>query len=624
MTDLQQIYLWSPFCLILGIVTYFTLPFEPSIAILLSTFIVLSILSCIAFYFSKFIFYPISFLTLILLGCLLITCKACILNTNMISKKIFLYDVRAKVENINQYAKSTTLMLININHKYYKNLNNLRISTCKPLPTDLQIGDTIQTSVLLMPFKQNFLPNHYNEARSNFFFGNSAKGFAFRDIEIIHKNSAKSINNLRQSIEDRINLYYKNNNFINHGLISALLIGKKNLIPREIIENFRLSGTVHLLAISGLHLAIFSGWIFIFIKFLLTALFPKTFVQRDSQIIAAFFGIATGIIYLKLAGSSISAQRSCIMIAILYLSFVAQKNYVSKNSLITAANLILLHQPDAILMPGFQMSFMGVIAILCSTRIPSPFSTKILRIIYRSLISSILATIFTAPYTIFNFHTFNMSGILTNIIAIPLMSLIIMPLIIILLIFLLLNVQSFVIPIIDFFLKTLIKITGFFASIEQLNFNNLHISSCLLILITLFFICIFFAKNKKIIVANAALCIAIAYFETKSDIIIYNNNVFFTNEHDLLNLYKARKGKGIAEIEIFFSKQWKKNGDLQEKIKSFNNIFHNQLQIDIKNRHFTHNDINYDFSNQQIYWIYIKKNGMQIVQPHAKKRPWNL
>lgn len=78
-----------------------------------------------------------------------------------------------------------------------------------------------------MQFKQNFLPHHYNEARSNFFFSNSAKGFAFRYIEIIQKNSSNSINNLRQSIENLINLYYKNNNLTNNGLIPALLIGKK-------------------------------------------------------------------------------------------------------------------------------------------------------------------------------------------------------------------------------------------------------------------------------------------------------------------------------------------------------------------------------------------------------------
>lgn len=205
----------------------------------------------------------------------------------------------------------------------------------------------------------------------------------------------------------------------------------------------------------------------------------------------------TSLIYLKLAGSPISAQRSCIMIAILYLSLITQKNYISKNSLITAANLILFHQPEAVLIPGFQMSFMGVIAILCAIKIPSPFSTKILRIIYRSFISSILATIFTAPYTIFNFHTFNLSRIFTNIIAIPLMSLIIMPLIIILLIFLLLNIQCLIIPIIDFFLQLLTKITGFFASIDQLNFNNLNISPYTLLTITLFFICIFLINKKK-------------------------------------------------------------------------------------------------------------------------------
>lgn len=624
MTDLQQIYLWSPFFLIFGISIYFKLPFEPSLSILTILLLINIVLSHYSFHSKQSIFYLFSFLSLIIFGCLLITCRSAFLNTKMIQKKTFLYDMQAEVKNINQYEKSTSIILTNIQHKYYKNINNIKIFTRKKLPDDLKIGDKIETSVLLMPFKQNFLPNHYNEKRINFFFQNSAKGFAIRDINIIEKNNHNSIENLRQLIEQKINLYYKNNNLLNNGLISALLIGKKNFIPHEIIESFRFSGTSHLLAISGLHLAIFSGWVFIFIKLLITAMGPYIFTQYDSQIIAAFIGIIAGLTYLQLAGSPISAQRSFIMIMIFYIALIMQKNYVSTHSLVIAANFLLIKQPEIVLMPGFQMSFIGVTAILCATRFPNPFSMKIFKIIYSSLISSILATIFTAPYTIFNFHTFNLSGIIANIIAIPLMSLIIMPLIIILLIFILFNIQYLIIPIIDFFLQILIKITGFFSSIDQLNFNNLYISSQLLLAITFLCVCIFLKTNKKIISFSIILIFISIIFESKPQIIAHNNNIFFTNNGHLFSLYKTKKSKSIKEIEDFFHKSLNNTQNSDEKITLLNNITINQLLIDLKNKNIKYQDKIYDFSNQQIYWIYVKKNKIKIVEPQLKNRPWNI
>lgn len=87
-------------------------------------------------------------------------------------------------------------------------------------------------------------------------------------------------------------------------------------------------------------------------------------------------------------------------------------------------------------------------------------------------------------------------------------------------------------------------------------------------------------------------------------------------------MYNARKSKNIKEIENFFNKKLIKNNNIEEKMQILNKISHNQLKID--NYVIIYNNIEYDFSNQQIYWIYVKKNGVKIVQPHTKNRPCNI
>lgn len=620
---MQNTYLWSPIFLIIVILIYFVLPFEPAIWI---TVVIGTIF--LPFFFinkKKPLNTKIIFLTLIYLGFLIINIHVHFNKINFITKNQVFWGIKATVQDINQRPKNTLLLLNNIDHRKLSNYKKLKITVFeKNLPKNLQVGDRIRISALLIPFTQNALPHEYNEARQNFFTHTDAKGYGLEKIKILHHSHKNLINRWRYNLEKKINNFYTQNNRPNSGLIPALTIGKKNHIPPQIIENFRLSGTAHLLAISGLHLSIFSGWIFLIIRFLLIAIFPRIFAHTDSQILAGIIGITAGFFYLLISGCSISTQRSFIMTTILFLSMILQRGYFNKNSLVTAANLILIYNPAAILSPSFQMSFAGVMAIFCSIRLQKNTANRAINWLQISFLSSLLATLFTAPYAMWHFHTLNLSGCLSNIIAIPLMSLLIMPMIIVLLCTLPFDFSGYIVSVIDFFLQILIKITEFFAHIPYLNFQDLYLPLSTLLLLSLLIWCLFLQINKRIVMGIFTVAVlSLLFGNSRPQALIYNKNIFFPYEKVVYSTHQFRQSKNLNRIEGFFSRKIDKNKNFEQNRQKFYEITSNNFEVDWDNFIISDQKNYYHFDNKNSYFIYCRKQTCQI-KPLHQQRPWVL
>jgi ComEC/Rec2-related protein len=81
--------------------------------------------------------------------------------------------------------------------------------------------------------------------------------------------------------------------------------------------------------------------------------------------------------------------------------------------------MILIIEPEAILKPGFQMSFSAVLALVASYQINANklFKIKVVKYFVSIMISSVIASSATVPYTIYNFNYLSISGIITNLIA---------------------------------------------------------------------------------------------------------------------------------------------------------------------------------------------------------------
>jgi competence protein ComEC len=204
-------------------------------------------------------------------------------------------------------------------------------------------------------------------------------------------------------------------------MMSSLLLGYRQEMDKESVAAFSSTGTMHVLAVSGLHV----GLIYLLLVLLLAGKrrVAKLNILQASAVILLlwFFALVTGL--------SPSVVRACAMFTIIEIGrsiLYRQSNLL--NSLFTAAFVQLLFQPLNLIDAGFQLSYLAVagIAIVYPRFIEwyQP-GNRIANYVYQMSALSVSATISTLPVTLYYFHTFPVWFIPANLIAVPLSSLLI-------------------------------------------------------------------------------------------------------------------------------------------------------------------------------------------------------
>lgn len=210
-------------------------------------------------------------------------------------------------------------------------------------------------------------------------------------------------------------------------LVCAVLTGDRGGLDREVTEAFRASGASHILALSGLHM----GFIYMLVRST-TAFLGYTPAARALRCV---LGIAFAVMFTIATGASPSAQRACIFIILRELAAVSQvRRSPPAHSLCTALLLQLAFRPDFISNAGFQLSYLAMAGIVFIHPVlkawyPAPDSLRKGRLdparrIWETASLSISCQIFTAPAAYLHFGTFPKYFLLTNLISLPLTSVI--------------------------------------------------------------------------------------------------------------------------------------------------------------------------------------------------------
>lgn len=203
-------------------------------------------------------------------------------------------------------------------------------------------------------------------------------------------------------------------------LISAMLLGYKDVMDADIIKDFQHAGVVHILSISGLHVAIIYGAIYL----LFSLIIPLKYKNKITIPLA----LITLWLYTLMVGAMPSVVRSAIMLTLLQISPVINRNVNKYNSLAAAALIILIFNPLQLYSLGFQLSFSAVLGIFFFyTPLINIFKThkKWLKWVIGSLSVTMAAQLGTLPFTLFYFHQFPTYFIIANLIAVPFASLLI-------------------------------------------------------------------------------------------------------------------------------------------------------------------------------------------------------
>lgn len=217
---------------------------------------------------------------------------------------------------------------------------------------------------------------------------------------------------IRGHLEGRIHVLFPRH----AALADALLLGRRETLDREVSERFARSGLVHLLAISGTHVALLAT------VFLLLAT-----AFRAPRRSAIWFTLLAMSLYLMVIGAPPSAVRSGVMVGLVLVSRLLQRPCAALPIAAAAALVILVADPLVALDAGFQLSFAGVLGILllrgpAMARLPAAWRRGWRRPLCESMIVSIAAFVATAPVVAYHFGQIAPVAILANLPAIPLTS----------------------------------------------------------------------------------------------------------------------------------------------------------------------------------------------------------
>jgi len=222
---------------------------------------------------------------------------------------------------------------------------------------------------------------------------------------------------IRQKISDKLDDLLGDNQSL--GIIKALTIGERQGINQQQWDVFKNTGTIHLLAISGLHIGLVSGLIY-----LLVFNIGVWFSVASPQKMAAFAAIAVALFYSALAGFSLPTQRSLVMLSIAMLAISWQRNITAVNTIALTLFAVLIFDPLAVLSAGFWLSFFAVVLIVYSLagRLGKPaYWLSAIKIHWVTALG-------LTPFLVYFFQQVSIISPLANLFTVPLISLIVVPL----------------------------------------------------------------------------------------------------------------------------------------------------------------------------------------------------
>ena len=287
------------------------------------------------------------------------------------------------------------------------------------------------------------LPGGYDFARAAFFKQIGAVGYALsRPVHVapvgrisLGLRLTVEIQRLRQQIGNRITRSLPGET---GAIANALMTGERGQIREQTLDAYRDAGILHVLSISGLHMAIMGGSVFFLLRLVL-AMVPGMALRFPIKKIAAVMAILAAAAYLLVSGTTHATVRAFIMISIMMLAIVCDRPAIALRNVALAALAILILTPESLFSVGFQMSFAAVIALVSAYEFDRDRrrnrqagvrrGSLVLAVwfIFGIIATTVIASLAVAPIGAFHFHKSQQFAVLANLIAVPVCNFVVMP-----------------------------------------------------------------------------------------------------------------------------------------------------------------------------------------------------
>ena len=307
----------------------------------------------------------------------------------------------------------------------------------------------------------------------------------------------------------------------------GIILADRTEMDRETVEDFSKSGLVHILAISGSHMAI----IFWLILLLLKPIFPANF--RNVPIVISLIFIWLFAIFIDFGSSVI---RSCIMITAYYFYVLLQRKPDLLHAMAISGLAILIFDTNQLFDVGFQLSFIAVFGIFWLNEpilkyLPKPKNT-VQNFLVNVVSISIAAQVATLPLVIYYFHQYSLISVIANLVVIPFSEVII---IFALLMTILLGFGfdiSWLNTLYDSGVQLVLKVIHFFASLDVFFFKNIpmHWSEVIVLFSMIYFLRRFLTRHHLkslikvgfLVILFLMLRIGFNYYEnSQSEILVH-------------------------------------------------------------------------------------------------------
>ena len=300
-------------------------------------------------------------------------------------------------------------------------------------------GSAIEVRTLLDPPPSPAAPGAYDFARDAWFAGEGGVGLARgppRAIDLppppLRLRLAMAVNAFRWATAERLagdmDRAMGAQAADAAGLAVAVTTSHQDWLNPEVRNDLRSAGLAHMLAIAGLHTAALAGFVFFSLRVLVAA-WPWLAVRVSGKKVAAAAALIAVLAYLVLSGAHAPARRAATTASVAFIAILLDRQAISLRSLALAALIILAAEPEAVVQPGFEMSFCATAALVALAevwpRAPAPtglpwpiaFLQRGRDWLIALFMVSLVAGAATGPFAIQHFNRIANFGVFANLTA---------------------------------------------------------------------------------------------------------------------------------------------------------------------------------------------------------------
>ncbi|MDB5505710.1 MAG: hypothetical protein JWR75_348 [Devosia sp.] len=299
---------------------------------------------------------------------------------------------------------------------------------------NLAPGDVIEGTMRFYPVPGPAVPGGFDSQFHGYFDGVGAYGTSFGTPAIVSVGDASApdrlIDTVRRTIGSRIDATLQEPAA---GIARALITGDQTEVTAEARDVMAAAGLAHVLSVSGLHLTLVAGGVFVALRMALSlslGLSRRLSVKR----LSAFGGIVVALLYFSISGGNVAALRSTLMILLVFGAVIFGRRALTMRNVGIAAIIVIIVDPASVFRPSFQLSFAAVAALVGAWEAGHGEREKgrglgrqFAGYLLGSAATSLVAGAATLLFSIYHFQQTSPLGVLGNLATIPLVGFLMMP-----------------------------------------------------------------------------------------------------------------------------------------------------------------------------------------------------